>query len=122
MIRNKYILPYESINNSSIINEEDKYISPTDNYNLYLERPLKKSRIKKVKQNKLYKLIDNIMCDKNVNSLLYSSNAKKITTLYLKQKNLLRQNIPLQIEDDNIFKKKVVLYSEKAERQKMMNL
>ena len=120
MIRNKYILPYESINNSSIINEEDKYLSPTDNYNLYLERPLKKSRIKKVKQNKLYKLIDNIMCDKNVNSLLYSSNAKKISSLYLKQKNLLRQHVPLQIEDDNLFKKKVVLYSEKAERQKMM--
>ena len=69
----------------------------------------------------MYKIIDSIMCNKKVNSLLYSGNARKISSLYLKQKKyLLRQHIPLKTEEDNLLKKKVLLYSEKVEIQKMM--
>ena len=121
MIRNKYILPYDSVHNSSIISQEYKNVSTTDIYNCYLERPIKPSLIKKVKEDKMYKIIDSIMCNKKVNSLLYSGNARKISSLYLKQKKyLLRQHVPLKIEEDNLLKKKVLLYSEKVEIQKMM--
>ena len=121
MIRNKYILPYDSVHNSSIISQEYKNVSTTDIYNCYLERPIKPSLIKKVKEDKMYKIIDSIMCNKKVNSLLYSGNARKISSLYLKQKKyLLRQHVPLKTEEDNLLKKKVLLYSEKVEIQKMM--
>ena len=121
MIRNNYLLAYESDNNSSITDQEEKYISHGENYNVYLERPLESSKIEKIKDNKLYKFVDNVMCDKNVNHLLYSSNAKKIAKFYLKQKKfLLRQHNPLQIEEDNLFRKKVISFNEKIKRQKIM--
>ena len=90
MIRNNYILPYEASKNSSkILPSEEKFISHGENYKLYLERPLELSHIKKIKEYKIYKFIDNVMCDKNINNLLFSSNAKKIASLYLKQKKFL---------------------------------
>lgn len=122
MIRNNYILPYEASKNSSkILPSEEKFISHGENYKLYLERPLELSHIKKIKEYKIYKFIDNVMCDKNINNLLFSSNAKKIASLYLKQKKfLLRQHAPLQIEDDNLFRKKVISFPEKIKRENIM--
>ena len=122
MIRNNYILPYEASKNSSkILPSEEKFISHGENYKLYLERPLELSHIKKIKEYKIYKFIDNVMCDKNINNLLFSSNAKKIASLYLKQKKfLLRQHAPLQIEDDNLFRKKVITFPEKIKRENIM--
>ena len=122
MIRNNYILPYEASKNSSkILPPEEKFISHGENYKLYLERPLELSHIKKIKEYKIYKFIDNVMCDKNINNLLFSSNAKKIASFYLKQKKfLLRQHAPLQIEDDNLFRKKVISFPEKIKRENIM--
>lgn len=122
MIRNNYILPYEASKNSSkILPSEEKFISHGENYKLYLERPLELSHIIKIKEYKIYKFIDNVMCDKNINNLLFSSNAKKIASLYLKQKKfLLRQHAPLQIEDDNLFRKKVISFPEKIKRENIM--
>ena len=122
MIRNNYILPYEASKNSSkILPSEEKFISHGENYKLYLERPLELSHIKKIKEYKIYKFIDNVMCDKNINNLLFSSNAKKIASFYLKQKKfLLRQHAPLQIEDDNLFRKKVISFPEKIKRENIM--
>ena len=122
MIRNNYILPYEASKNSSkILPSEEKFISHGENYKLYLERPLELSHIKKIKEYKIYKFIDNVMCDKNINNLLFSSNAKKYASLYLKQKKfLLRQHAPLQIEDDNLFRKKVISFPEKIKRENIM--
>ena len=122
MIRNNYILPYEASKNSSkILPSEEKFISHGENYKLYLERPLELSHIKKIKEYKIFKFIDNVMCDKNINNLLFSSNAKKIASLYLKQKKfLLRQHAPLQIEDDNLFRKKVISFPEKIKRENIM--
>ena len=122
MIRNKYILPYEPSNNASkILPQEEKFISHGENYNLYLERPLELSHIKKIKEYKLYKFVDNVMVDKNINKLLYTSNAKKIASFYLKQKKfLLRQHAPIQVEDDNLFRKKVISFPEKIKRESIM--
>ena len=115
-------MPYEASKNSSkILPSEEKFISHGENYKLYLERPLELSHIKKIKEYKIYKFIDNVMCDKNINNLLFSSNAKKIASLYLKQKKfLLRQHAPLQIEDDNLFRKKVISFPEKIKRENIM--
>ena len=121
MIRNNYLLAYEPSNNSSIIGNEDKFISAGENFTLYLDRPLEISKIKKIKENKLYKFIDDIMCDKTINNLLYSSNARKIASFYLKQKKfLLRQHLPLIIDEDNLFRKKVISFPEKMRRESIM--
>ena len=77
--------------------------------------------IKKIKEYKLYKFVDNVMVDKNINKLLYTSNAKKIASFYLKQKKfLLRQHAPIQVEDDNLFRKKVISFPEKIKRESIM--
>lgn len=121
MIRNNYLLSYNTSNNSSIIPDGSKFVSGGENYNLYLERPLELSSIQKIKENKIYKFIDNIMVDKTINHLLYSSNARKVATFYLKQKKfLLKQHLPLQIEDDNLFRKKKISFTEKLKREKIM--
>ena len=122
MLRNNYFLLYESPDKSpTILTSENKIIARGDNYKLYLERPLEQAYIKKIKDFKIYRFIDNIMCNKKINNLLYSSNAKKIGKFYIKQKKfLLKQHLPLNVEEDNLFRKKIILLSEKMKREKLM--
>ena len=119
MLRNKYILKYKSSENpSQILLENINYIEHNDNRQLYLERPLEPSQIRKISKEKIFPFIDNIMCNKKINNLLYSSNAKKMALYYIKQKKfLLTQHIPLQIESDNIFRKKKISLNERIKRE-----
>ena len=122
MLRNNYILPYKSKNISSLYNQENTYTQQDDNYKLFLHRPLMQSQIKKVAQEKLYKFIDNIMCNKKINNLLYSSNAKKIAKYYIKHKKFLStQYIPIKIDEDNFFRKKAITLNEVIKRQTIMD-
>ena len=107
MLRNKYLNRYESQKEISIPSEEKEFLVYDENYHLYLERPFNMMKIKKIKPQKLYKFIDEIMCNKKFNFLLYSSNAKKIASYYIKQKkNLLKQYAPSEVDKDNIFTKR----------------
>ncbi len=120
MLRNKYLNRYESQKEISIPSEEKEFLVYDENYHLYLERPFNMMKIKKIKPQKLYKFIDEIMCNKKFNFLLYSSNAKKIASYYIKQKkNLLKQYAPSEVDKDNIFTKKTITFAEKIKREKI---
>lgn len=122
MLRNNYILPYKYKSNSSLYNQENIYLQHNNNYKLFLLRPLKQSQIKKVPNEKLYKFIDSIMCNKKINNLLYSSNAKKVAKFYIKNKKFLsKQHVPSKIDEDNFFRKKSISLNEAIKRQSIMD-
>ena len=121
MLRNNYILKYNSGNNSSIISKDDSKAEHNDNRKLYLERPLEPAQIKKIKNQKIFSFVDNIMCNKKINNLLYSTNAKSIASYYIKQKKfLLKQHAPGQISSDNLFRKKAMTLNERIKKEAIL--
>ena len=121
MLRNNYILNYNSGNNTSILSDDEKQTEHNDNRKLYLERPLEPNQIKKIKKQKIFSFVDNIMCNKKINNLLYSTNAKSISTYYLKQKKyLLKQHVPGQISSDNLFRKKTMTLNERLKKEAIL--
>ena len=121
MLRNNYILNYNSGNNTSILSDDEKQTEHNDNRKLYLERPLEPNQIKKIKKQKIFSFVDNIMCNKKINNLLYSTNAKSISTYYLKQKKyLLKQHVPGQINSDNLFRKKTMTLNERLKKEAIL--
>ena len=94
MLTNAYLLPYKQQKQMSEF--ERNLLNQDENYRLNLERPMATNQIKSIKQNKIYTFIDDVMCNNKVNTLLYSSNAKKELAFYLKQKNSLLKVIPLK--------------------------
>ena len=87
MLTNHYLLPYKD-RKKSISEFEKNLLNQDENYKLNLERPMATNQIKNIKQNVIHSFIDDIMCNNQVNTLLYSSNAKKELTFYLKQKKV----------------------------------
>ena len=121
MLRNNYILKYNSGNNSSIISKDDSKAEHNDNRKLYLERPLEPAQIKKIKNQKIFSFVDNIMCNKKINNLLYSTNAKSIASYYIKTKKfLLKQHAPGQISSDNLFRKKTMTLNERIKKEAIL--
>ena len=121
MLRNNYILKYNSGNNSSIISKDDSKAEHNDNRKLYLERPLEPAQIKKIKNQKIFSFVDNIMCNKKINNLLYSTNAKSIASYYIKQKKfLLKQHATGQISSDNLFRKKKMTLNERIKKEAIL--
>ena len=121
MLRNNYILKYNSGNNSSIISKDDSKAEHNDNRKLYLERPLEPTQIKKIKNQKIFSFVDNIMCNKKINNLLYSTNAKSIASYYIKTKKfLLKQHAPGQISSDNLFRKKTMTLNERIKKEAIL--
>ena len=121
MLRNNYILKYNSGNNSSIISKDDSKAEHNDNRKLYLERPLEPTQIKKIKNQKIFSFVDNIMCNKKINNLLYSTNAKSIASYYIKQKKfLLKQHATGQISSDNLFRKKTMTLNERIKKEAIL--
>ena len=121
MLRNNYILKYNSGNNSSIISKDDSKAEHNDNRKLYLERPLEPAQIKKIKNQKIFSFVDNIMCNKKINNLLYSTNAKSIASYYIKQKKfLLKQHAIGQISSDNLFRKKTMTLNERIKKEAIL--
>ena len=95
MLTNHYLLPYKD-RKKSLSEFERNLLNQDENYRLNLERPMATNQIKNIKQNVIYSFIDNIMCNNQVNTLLYSSNAKKELSFYLKQKKTLSKVVPLK--------------------------
>ena len=121
MLRNNYILNYNSGDNTSILSNDEKQTEHNDNRKLYLERPLEPNQIKKIKKQKIFSFVDNIMCNKKINNLLYSTNAKLISSYYLKQKKyLLKQHVPGQISSDNLFRKKTMTLNERLKKEAIL--
>ena len=104
MLRNSYFEQYQDlINKNSQIEKEMEFYHTDLNRIINSQRPMSSMRIKNLPSKVLPIFIDDVMCDNNVNSLLYSSNANKEIYFYIKQKkSLLNSNI----NPSNIPKKK----------------
>ena len=95
MLRNSYFDQYQTLmdKNSQLENEISFYTTDLNRL-IYSQRPMSTLRIKKLPSKILPIFIDDVMCDNNVNTLLYSSNAHKEIYFYLKQKkSLLNSNL-----------------------------
>ena len=91
MLKNSFLERYK-IKSKRQIDYEKYILSQNNNYLIDLERPLSQKNIKNFPDDKLQIFIDDIMCNKKVNDLLYSGNSKKELYIYLKQKNSLLKN------------------------------
>ena len=121
MLRNNYLLKYRSGNTSSISIDDSSNNEHNENRKLYLERPLEQNQIKNIKKEKIFSFVDGIMCNKKINNLLYSSNAKSMATYYIRQKKfLLKQHAPPQINGDNFFRKKKITLNERIKKEAML--
>ena len=121
MLTNHYLLPYKD-RKKSISEFEKNLLNQDENYKLNLERPMATNQIKNIKQNVIHSFIYDIMCNNQVNTLLYSSNAKKELTFYLKQKKSLLKVVPLKNGIGYLAgggKKTVKSFSEKQRLEKM---
>ena len=95
MLTNHDLLPYKE-RKKSLSEFEIILLNQDENYQLNLERPMATNQIKEINPNIIHSFIDSIMCHNKVNSLLYSSNAKKELSFYLKQKKSLLKVVPLK--------------------------
>ena len=121
MLRNNYLLKYRSGNTSSISIDDSSNNEHNENRKLYLERPLEQNQIKNIRKEKIFSFVDGIMCNKKINNLLYSSNAKSMATYYIRQKKfLLKQHAPPQINGDNFFRKKKITLNERIKKEAML--
>ena len=107
MLRNSYFDQYQNlISKKSQLEKEINMYQNDLSHIIYSQRPMSTARIKTLPKKVLPIFIDDIMCDNDVNTLLYSSNAHKEIYFYLKQKkSLLNSNINRKISP----KKKKVL-------------
>ena len=104
MLRNSYFDQYKHFIRKKTQIEKNKSLYHHDLNNLvYSQRPMSSIRIKKLPSKILPLFIDDVMCDSEVNKLLYSSNAHKEIYYYLKQKNSL-----LNSNNNSRSKKKVL--------------
>ena len=90
MLTNEYFLPFKPMKRQ-ITEQEKNLLSQDEKYKFNLQMPMDVTQIKKIKNDKIHKFIDDIMCNSQLNHILYSSNAQKELNMYLKQKkNLLK--------------------------------
>ena len=94
MLRNSYFDQYQNLINKDSMEKELLLYQNDLNRFIYSQRPMSTSLIRKLPEKVLPAFIDDIMCDNEINTLLYSSNAHKEINFYLKQKeSLLYKNI-----------------------------
>lgn len=96
MLRNSYLEPYKT-QRKKISEFEKEMLAQDENHLLNLKRPISTKGIEKLPNNILQSFIDDIMCNKKINRLLYSSNANKELLFYLKQKNFIIKNTKVYI-------------------------
>ena len=121
MLTNQYLLPYKD-RKKELSEFERNLLNQDENYRLNLERPMATNQIKNIKQNVIHSFIDDIMCNNQVNTLLYLSNAKKELSFYLKQKKTLLKVVPLKNGIGYLAgggKKTLKSFSEKQRLEKM---
>ena len=94
MLRNSYIENYKPKSTKTKIFEREIALFHTDlNKIIFSQRPISSKSIKRLPKTTFPTFIDDIMCNNELNTLLYSSNATKEKNFYLKQKNsLLNRN------------------------------
>ena len=90
MLRNSYIENYNPKSSKAKFMEREIALFHTDlNKIINSQRPITAKSIQRLPKKSFPIFIDDIMCNNEVNTLLYSTNAKKEIKFYLKQKNSL---------------------------------
>ena len=82
MLRQNYMNKYQEKSLKSI----ERFLKEDEEYILNETRPIKESSIKRLDNKKLDKFIENVLTDKDLTSILFSSNAKIEIKSYLKSK------------------------------------
>ena len=110
MLRQNYMNKYKEKSFNSI----ERFLKEDEEYILNESRPIKESSIKRLDDKKMDKFIENVLTDKDLTSILYSTNAKIEIKSYFKSKKnfeFLNNNKKNQILKENnerntIFKKR----------------
>ena len=110
MLRQNYMNKYKDKSLYSV----DRFLKEDEEYILNESRPIQESSIKNLDNKKMDKFIDNVLTDKDLTSILYSTNAKIEIKSYLKAKknfDFLRNNKKNKLEKNkndtnNLFKKR----------------
>ena len=99
MLRNSYLENYSNNNNNLLklnpSNQKD-YDDQDIRKIIDSNRPISPQKIRFMSNKILPTFIDDIMCNKDVNTLLYSSNAKKEKQFYIKEKKNILKFFPLK--------------------------
>jgi hypothetical protein len=90
MLRSNYLKKYKEKNPMEI---EEKYIKEDDNYIINSYRPLSDKDISNIPKEKLNKVVDDILNNKNISKLIFSSNAKAEIKLLKKGHDSMKRNI-----------------------------
>ena len=105
MLKNSYLEPYQK-NKVKMSEFEKDMLKHDENHMVDLQRPMSNKPIKKFPDAVLQSFTEDIMCNKDINNLLYSANAKKELSLYLKQENHILKITAPQIKENSEKKKK----------------
>ena len=112
MLRQNYMNKYRE----KSLNNIERFLKEDEEYILNESRPIKESSIKRLDHKKLDKFIENVLTDKDLTSILFSSNAKIEIKSYLKSKKnfeFMRKKNQTKIksqknETNSIFKKRFI--------------
>ena len=112
MLRQNYMNQYKERSLYSI----DRFLQEDEEYILNESRPIQESSIKRLDDKKMDKFIENVLTDKDLTSILYSTNSKMEIKSYLKSKKnfgYLRKNkknkiATLKKDTNSLFKQRVI--------------
>lgn len=112
MLRQNFMNKYKE----KSLYDKDRFLKEDEEYILNESRPIKESSIKGLDDKKMDRFIENVLTDKDLTSILYSTNAKVEIKSYLKAKKnfeFLRKNKNNKIakqkkEINSIFKKRFI--------------
>src|SRR5689334_10514909 len=89
MLRNNYVYKYRNRNQ---FEAENKYAQDDDNFILKSNRPLNDKAISELPSKHLQTFVDEILTNKKVSNLLYSSNAKSEIKMLVKSNDFMKAN------------------------------
>jgi hypothetical protein len=126
MLRNDYIQNYKD---KSPFEIDNKYAQDDDNYMLNSYRPLAEKHIQNLPQKYLQKFVDDVLINKKLSYVLYTTNAKSEIKAMIKSKEVLQKNSvktkqkPIQNNPNNIVvtrkkKETIAMIKEEADNYK----
>lgn len=109
MLRNSYINKYKE---KSKYDPDDKFLKEDEEYLLKNIRPIPERTIRTLPPKKLNKFVEDVMTNKKVTYVLYSSNADNEINKYIKSKEVLEKNSTKPVpkkknEPSDIVKKRI---------------
>ena len=109
MLRQKFLNKYKEKSRFG----EDRFSKEDEGFLLNQNRPIRANFLQSLKQEKIYKLIEDVMTNKKLTSVLYASNAKleiktynKITKNFYRKKDEIAKKLKEKNEPSSVVKKR----------------